>query len=75
MAQGDKTEVANNIYFLPRCVGPELIEYYNWLLREPLPQNIKDLVSMIAEAESGKLSTPDTRQPSAPRQRVPEKPE
>ena len=40
----------NNIYFFPRTCGPLLIEYYSTLLKEPIPQQLKDLLSMLEEA-------------------------
>jgi len=40
----------NNIYFFPRTCGPLLIEYYSKLLKEPIPQQLKDLLSMLEEA-------------------------
>ena len=42
--------MADNIYFFPRTCGPLLIEYYSKLLKEPIPQQLKDLLSMLEEA-------------------------
>ena len=42
----------NNIYFFPRTCGPLLIEYYSKLLKEPIPQQLKDLLSMLEEASA-----------------------
>ena len=61
----------NNIYFFPRTCGPLLIEYYSKLLKEPIPQQLKDLLSMLEEAsgsaDAGVASEPaardETREP------------
>jgi hypothetical protein len=58
----------NNIYFFPRTCGPLLIEYYSKLLKEPIPQQLKDLLSMLEEASgSADASEPaardETREP------------
>jgi hypothetical protein len=42
--------MADNIYVLPETCGPLLREYYSKLLQEPIPQQLKDLLSMLEEA-------------------------
>ncbi len=55
----------NNIYFFPRTCGPLLIEYYSKLLKEPIPQQLRDLLSMLDEAsgpaDAAMASKPDAR--------------
>ncbi len=55
----------NNIYFFPRTCGPLLIEYYSKLLKEPIPQQLKDLLSMLEEAtgpaDAGMPAEPEAR--------------
>lgn len=69
----------NNIYFFPRTCGPLLIEYYSNLLKEPIPQQLKDLLSMLEEAsgstEVGMPAEPEARDQAALREPQPEKPE
>lgn len=68
----------NNIYFFPRTCGPLLIEYYSKLLKEPIPQQLKDLLAMLDEAsgpaDAGMSSEPDARDQAAPREPRPDKP-
>ena len=68
----------NNIYFFPRTCGPLLIEYYSKLLKEPIPQQLKDLLSMLEEAtgpaDAGMPHEPETRDLWAAREPQPEKP-
>lgn len=67
----------NNIYFFPRTCGPLLIEYYSKLLKEPIPQQLKDLLSMLEEA-SGSAEVPadaEVGDPAAPRAPRSDKPE
>ena len=68
----------NNIYFFPRTCGPLLIEYYSKLLKEPLPQQLKDLLSMLEEAsgsaDGGTPAEPDARNPTSPREPEPADP-
>jgi hypothetical protein len=68
----------NNIYFFPRTCGPLLIEYYSKLLKEPIPQQLKDLLSMLEEAsgstEAGMPSEPAARDPAAAREPQPDSP-
>jgi hypothetical protein len=71
--------VDDNIYMFPRAIGPMLIEYYSWLMKEPLPQQLKDSLAMLAEATgSVDLDTPadaGVREPALPQGALPEKPE
>jgi hypothetical protein len=62
----------NNIYFFPRTCGPLLIEYYSKLLKEPIPQQLKDLLSMLEEATEP--AEPEARDSRATREPQPEKP-
>lgn len=59
-----------NIYFFPRTCGPLLIEYYSKLLKEPIPQQLKDLLSMLEEAsgpaDAGVPSEPEARDQTVP---------
>jgi hypothetical protein len=68
----------NNIYFFPRTCGPLLIEYYSKLLKEPIPQQLKDLLSMLEEAsgsaDSGTSSEPEARDQTASREPQPDTP-
>jgi hypothetical protein len=68
-----------NIYFFPRTCGPLLIEYYSKLLKEPIPQQLKDLLSMLEEASGsadvGMPSESEARGQTAPRESQPDKPE
>jgi hypothetical protein len=63
----------NNIYFFPRTCGPLLIEYYSKLLKEPIPQQLKDLLSMLEEASGPADGTPT--EPEAPDQTRPREPQ
>ena len=67
----------NNIYFFPRTCGPLLIEYYSKLLKEPIPQQLKDLLSMLEEASGpadvGMPAEPEARDQAAACE--PDKPE
>ena len=69
----------NNIYFFPRTCGPLLIEYYSKLLKEPIPQQLKDLLSMLEEASGsadvGMPSEADGRSKAAERAPQPDKSE
>ena len=68
----------SNIYFFPRTCGPLLIEYYSKLLKEPIPQQLKDLLSMLEEASGsadvGMPSEPEARDQAAPREPQPDSP-
>jgi hypothetical protein len=46
--------MAENIYLFPDTCGPTLREYYSKLLQEPLPQHLRDLLSMLEEAAAEK---------------------
>jgi hypothetical protein len=69
----------NNIYFFPRTCGPLLIEYYSTLLKEPIPQQLKDLLAMLDEAsgpaDAGMPAEPEARDQTAPRGPQSDKPE
>jgi hypothetical protein len=69
----------NNIYFFPRTCGPLLIEYYSRLLKEPIPQQLKDLLSMLDEAsgpaDGGMPSEPEAHDQVATRAPQADKPE
>ena len=67
----------NNIYFFPRTCGPLLIEYYSKLLKEPIPQQLKDLLAMLEEASgSADVGEPsEARDQAVPREPQPDKPE
>jgi len=71
--------VDDNVFYLPRAIGPMLIDYYSWLMKEPLPQQLKDQLAMLAEATgSVDLGLPgdrETRAPTVPRPSLPDKPE
>jgi hypothetical protein len=68
----------NNIYFFPRTCGPLLIEYYSKLLKEPIPQQLKDLLSMLEEAsgsaDTGVPAEPETREQAAACEPQPDSP-
>jgi hypothetical protein len=68
----------NNIYFFPRTCGPLLIEYYSKLLKEPIPQQLKDLLSMLEEASGsadvGMPAEPEACDQAAPREPQPDSP-
>jgi hypothetical protein len=64
----------NNIYFFPRTCGPLLIEYYSKLLKEPIPQQLKDLLSMLEEA-SGSADVGTPSESEAPDQTRPREPQ
>lgn len=70
--------VDDNIYSFPRAIGPILIEYYSSLMKEPLPQQLKDQLAMLAEAtgsaDLGLLGEAPSREP-APQGLVPDKSE
>jgi len=63
--------MADNIYFFPRTCGPLLIEYYSKLLKEPIPQQLKDLLSMLEEA-SGSADGVSPSEPDATPAREPQ---
>ena len=44
--------MADNIYVLPDTYGPTLRDYYSKLLKEPLPQQLNDLLAMLEEASA-----------------------
>ena len=44
--------MADNVYLLPETCGPLLREYYSRLLKEPIPQQLKDLLAMLEEASA-----------------------
>ena len=44
--------MADNVYLLPETCGPLLREYYSKLLKEPIPQQLKDLLAMLEEASA-----------------------
>lgn len=71
--------VDDNIYLFPRAVGPMLIEYYSWLMKEPLPQQLKDQLAMLAEAtgsiDLGMPADAEARAPAVPQEALPDKPE
>jgi hypothetical protein len=71
--------VDDNIYMFPRAIGPMLIDYYSHLMKEPLPQQLKDYLAMLAEATgSVDLNPPadaDVREPAVPQGESPEKTE
>ncbi len=54
--------MVDNIHWLPETYGPDLIAYYESLLKEPLPQRIKDLLAMLEEAARAEAAAP----PEAP---------
>jgi hypothetical protein len=70
--------VDDNIYLFPNACGPLLIEYYSKLMREPLPQHLKDLLSMLQEAGSVDLGAPsdaEARGQAVPQGSLPDKSE
>jgi hypothetical protein len=70
--------VDDNIFYLPRAIGPMLIDYYAWLMKEPLPQQLKDQLAMLAEATgSVDLGPADNEAlaPAVPQEALPDKPE
>ena len=70
--------VDDNIYMFPRAIGPMLIEYYASLMKEPLPQQLKDQLAMLAEATGSVDLRPSAdaqaREPAVPQDSLPEKP-
>jgi hypothetical protein len=56
--------VDDNIYMFPRAIGPMLIDYYSRLMKEPLPQQLKDYLAMLAEA-TGSVDLGDPADPEA----------
>ncbi len=64
--------MAENIYVLPQTYGPTLREYYSKLLQEPIPQQLKDLLSMLDEADAAaELAAPsdaDAREQAVPQE-------
>ncbi len=78
-AQGRKKMVDNNIYLFPNACGPILIEYYSQLMKEPLPQHLKDLLSMLQEAtgsaDLGVAADEQARAPAVAQASLPDKPE
>jgi hypothetical protein len=71
--------VDDNIYLFPRAVGPMLIEYYSKLMKEPLPQQLRDQLAMLQEAcGSIDLDAPAEAaacEAMAPQGSLPDKPE
>ena len=71
--------VDDNVFYLPRAIGPMLIDYYSRLMREPLPQQLKDQLAMLAEATGSVDLRPTAEQdalaPAVPQQSFPDKPE
>jgi hypothetical protein len=71
--------VDDNIYLFPRAIGPLLIDYYAWLMKEPLPQQLKDQLAMLAEAtgsvDLGLSGDTEALAPAVPRGSLPDKPE
>lgn len=70
--------VDDNIYMFPRAIGPMLIDYYSRLMKEPLPQQLKDQLAMLAEAtgsvDLGMPTDAEVREPALPQGTPPEKP-
>jgi Anti-sigma factor NepR len=66
------TTMAENIYVLPETCGPMLREYYSKLLQEPIPQQLKDLLSMLeaaaAEADAATASNAHVRDQASPQE-------
>lgn len=64
--------MADNVYLLPETCGPMLREYYSRLLKEPIPQQLKDLLSMLEEAsgsaEAGAPADANMREQAVPRE-------
>ncbi len=50
--------MVDNIHWLPETYGPDLIKYYESLLKEPLPQRLKDLLAMLEEAARAEAGAP-----------------
>jgi hypothetical protein len=78
-AQGERSVmVDDNIYLFPHAIGPLLIDYYAWLMKEPLPQQLKDQLAMLAEAtgsvDLGLAADAEACGP-VPQATVPDKPE
>ena len=71
--------VDDNVFYLPRAIGPMLIDYYAWLMKEPLPQQLKDQLAMLAEAtgsaDFGLSADSEVREPALPQGSLPEKSE
>jgi hypothetical protein len=71
--------VENNIYLFPHACGPMLIEYYSKLMKEPLPQHLKDLLAMLQEASGsadlGLAADAGVREQAVPQGALPDKPE
>jgi hypothetical protein len=79
-AQGERSVmVDDNIFHLPRAIGPMLIDYYAWLMKEPLPQQLKDQLAMLAEAtgsvDLGLPADKELREPALPQGSLSEKTE
>jgi len=70
--------VDDNIYSFPRAIGPLLIDYYSRLMKEPLPQQLKDQLAMLAEAtgsvDLGLSADAEVREPAMPQASRPDKP-
>ena len=51
--------MADDSYILPQTCGPMLRQIYSKLLQEPVPQQLKDLLAMLEEADTqAKAGTP-----------------
>jgi len=50
--------MVDDIHLLPKTCGPGLVAFYEGLLKEPLPQRLKDLLSMLEEAVPAKAEAP-----------------
>ncbi len=50
--------MVDNVHWLPETYGPELVKYYERLLNEPLPQRLKDLLTMLEEAARVEAAAP-----------------
>jgi hypothetical protein len=42
--------VDDNIVSFPRAIGPMLRDHHKYLLEQPFPQRLKDLLAMLEEA-------------------------
>ena len=71
--------VDDNVFYLPRAIGPMLIDYYSCLMKEPLPQQLKDQLAMLAEAtgsvDLGLAGEAEALASAGPKEALPDKPE
>ena len=71
--------VDDNVYAFPRTIGPMLREYYAWLMKEPLPQQLIDQLAMLAEAtgsvDLGLSADTEVCEPAIPQASLPDKAE